>query len=213
MRDRRGTQSGLVGESRSPQTPYDRVLEQDTAACTDHGLRIEGCDEDLTEAFTDHADVAEDNDQCKYNVENTHERDQSFGYGADSFDTAEEYACSQNGKRNTDDPVDRRDIREIRCERCDCALDGTVDGVCLRHVADAKRGQYSETAEQDRQPGPFLTETVLDIVHRTTDPIAFFVFFTIADGQRDFGVLDDHAEQCGQPEPEDGAVAAERDGL
>ena len=74
VRDRRGTQPGLVGESRSSQTPYDRVLEQDTAACTDHGLRIEGCDEDLTEAFTDHADVAEDNDQCKYNVENTQNR-------------------------------------------------------------------------------------------------------------------------------------------
>ena len=58
-----------------------------------------------------------------------------------------------------------------------------------------------------------LAEAVFDVIHRAADPVALGVTFPVLDGERDLGILDDHAEQRREPQPEHRAVAAEGDGL
>ena len=57
-----------------------------------------------------------------------------------------------------------------------------------------------------------LAQTVLNVIHGAADPVALFIALTEADGQRDFAELGAHAQQSGDPHPEDSAGAADGDG-
>ena len=62
VRDRSGAKAGFVGERGSSQTPDDRVFEQDAAAGAGNSLWIERAYKDFAEAFSNHINVAEDDD-------------------------------------------------------------------------------------------------------------------------------------------------------
>ena len=71
--------------------------------------------------------------------------------------------------------------------------------------------EASEEGEDNRQPFPVLTKTILDIVHGTADPFANLVALAVLDGQGDLGVLGTHTHQGGNPHPEHSAGAADSD--
>ena len=101
---------------------------------------------------------------------------------------------------------------EAGIEGDDGGVDGIGDVVHLNGVADAESRQRAEDAEENGEPVPILAQAVLDIVHRAADPVAVLVALTEPDGEDDFGEFGAHADESGDPQPEDRAGAAERNG-
>ena len=155
-----------------------------------------------------------DNGNAKNDVKKRHSRDKLFRDSADALDAAEEDDADENSQNDAEDEVQHTALSSGgRDERVDSVVDGADDGVDLRHVADTESGDGCKDTEQDADPLPALAEAVLDVVHWAADPVALRVALTVLDREQNFGVLDHHAKQGSQPEPEDGAVAAEGDGL
>ena len=158
--------------------------------------------------------MAKNHDQSKNNVQDAHDRDELFRHGADALDAAEEDHADQRGDRNAEHEVQQLPLPfRSRDEGVDGVVQGADDGVDLRHIADAEGSDGCENAKQNADPLPVLAETVFDVVHRAADPVALCVALAVLDGQRDLGILDHHAEQRRQPQPEHCTVAAEGDGL
>ena len=208
------TEAGFVGECASAQTPDNRLLERNATSCAAERLGCKRCGKNLAESRANIAGMAENHGQREDDVQNAHNWDKFFRHGADALDAAEKDYADQRGNHNAEHEVQQLPLL-FRCR--DKGVDGVVqganDGVDLRHVANAEGGDCCEDTEQDADPLPALAETVLDVVHRTADPVAPRVALTVLDREKNFGVLDHHAQQSCQPEPEDGAVAAEGDGL
>ena len=214
MRDRSGAEAGLVGERRAAKTPDDGFLQDNTGSRAADGLRIESGGEDLAERGDDIICVENDNGNAKNDVQKRHSRDKLFRDSADALDAAEEDDADEDSQNDAEDEVQHAALSSGgRDERVDSVVDGADDGVDLRHVADTESGDGCKDTEQDADPLPALAEAVLDVVHRAADPVALRVALTVLDCEQNFGVLDHHAKQGSQPEPEDGAVAAEGDGL
>ena len=214
VRDGRGAEARLIGEGASAQAPDDGLLERNAAGRAAEGLGREGCAEDLGEGRADVAGVAEDDDEGEDDIENAHDRDELFGHRADALDAAEEDHADQARDHKAENEVQQLPLPFCRGDE---GVDGVVeradDGVDLRHVADAEGGDGREHAEQHADPLPVLAEAVFNVIHRAADPVALGVTFPVLDGERDLGILDDHAEQRREPQPEHCAVAAEGDGL
>ena len=214
VRDGRGAEARFIGEGASAQTPDDGLLERDAAGRAAEGLGCEGRAEDLGEGRADVASVAEDDDEGEDDIEDAHDRDELLGHRADTLDAAEEDHADQARDHKAENEVQQLPLPFCRGDE---GVDGVVeradDGVDLRHVADAEGGDGREHAEQHADPLPVLAEAILDVVHRAADPVALGVTFPVLDGECDLGILDDHAEQRREPQPEHRAVAAEGDGL
>ena len=88
----------------------------------------------------------------------------------------------------------------------------TGDVAHLHRIADTEGSQAAKHTKDDAQPLPVLAKTILDIVHGAADPVAVGVLLTELDAQQHLGVLGGHAQQGGNPQPEDGARAAQGDG-
>ena len=89
---------------------------------------------------------------------------------------------------------------------------GAGDLVALGDIADAERGKAAQKAEDDGKPFPALADSVFNIVHRAAVVGAVFILHAVLHGQKDLGILGDHAEEGGYPHPEDRARAAGEDG-
>ena len=68
------------------------------------------------------------------------------------------------------------------------------DGVGLDRIANAKSCNGTKQAEQDGQPPPVRTQSVLNVIHWATDVMSQFIDFPISNGQHRFPVLRGHAE-------------------
>ena len=86
-------------------------------------------------------------------------------------------------------------IKEIVCRR--------GDAVDLRNGTDAQQtSQHTEQGEQLCQPLPAGAHTIFNIVERTTQIVSFFVYCTIFDCQKAFGIFGRHTEQGCDLHPE-----------
>ena len=214
MGDGCGAKARFVGEGASAQAPDNGLLERNTTGRAAERLGRKGCGKDLAEGRAYIAGMAKNHDQSKNNVQDAHDRDELFRHGADALDAAEEDHADQRGDRNAEHEVQQLPLPfRSRDEGVDGVVQGADDGVDLRHIADAEGSDGCENAKQNADPLPVLAETVFDVVHRTADPVTLCVALAVLDGQRDLGILDHHAEQRRQPQPEHCTVAAEGDGL
>ncbi len=84
------------------------------------------------------------------------------------------------------------------------------DGVGLDRTADAEGGEECQDGEDDAEP--LHVEPAVEGVHGAADHIAFFSFDAVFDRDDGLGVFGGHAEETGDPHPEDRAGSAERDG-
>ncbi len=93
-------------------------------------------------------------------------------------------------------------------------VQGVRHGLRLNPVADPERGDGREERERDRQPTsqPRSPETVFEVVHRTAGLLAARVGLAIAHPQDGLGVLGRHADQPGDPHPEESPRTAGGDG-
>jgi len=65
------------------------------------------------------------------------------------------------------------------------------DGICLRHVSDAERGERAKGGEENRKP--FAAKPPFDIDHGPAHPGAVFLSVAVFDAQRFFSIICHHA--------------------
>ena len=213
VRDRRGAETGLVGEGAPAQSPDDRLTDRDARRAAENGAGRERRGEDRLERPADAAEVAENDDERHKDVRHAHKRNEFFRNSADALDAAEEHERREQRKADAEPPAQRRLAAETGVHGTHRVRHRADDGVGLRHVADAERRERRQHAERPGEPLPLIAHAVFDIVHRAADPVAACVALAVFDGQKDFRILDDHAEQRRHPQPEHRAVAAHGDRL
>ena len=158
------------------------------------------------------ADVPEDHDKTCHDIHRGHEGDQLLRDRPQALDAAEDDDGHQHRQDDAKHQVDGGLAGELGVEGHDDGVDGADDVAHLHRVADAEGGQGGEDGEDDRQPLPVLAHAVLDVVHGAAYPVAHRVSLTVLDGQHDFRVLGAHADEGGDPQPEEGARAAQHQG-
>ena len=90
---------------------------------------------------------------------------------------------------------------------------GNIDnGVYLSKSTNTKvSNQYAEYSEQCAKRLPLVTETILDVIHRTAGNISLIIHFTILNRQYAFCILGSHTEESSNPHPEQSARATRLD--
>ena len=216
-----GSETGLVGEHAAGHTLLDGGLDHDAGGAADGCVRAESALEDHAKHGAELADVAEDDQDGCHDVDDCHEGHQLLSDGADALDAAQQDQCHDDRDDHADDDAAGGDglsedldgaCFHVAAKCVDGGVDGGSDGVDLGHVADTEGGKETEDAEHAAEPAPAFAETVLNVVHRSADPVALVVALAVTDCQDHFGVLGRHAEQSRDPHPEDSAGAACRDG-
>ena len=145
-------------------------------------------------------EVREDDGERADDVDEGHDRDHLFGERGDATDAADEDEAGDDEGEDAGDPG--RDV-EGRVE-------GAGDRVGLHHVAhEAERDD-----DRDREEGGerLAAETLADVVGRAAGQVAVSVAGAVELGEDGFGEDGRHAEEGGDPHPEDGARTAHGDG-
>ena len=213
VRDRRGAETGLVGEGAPAQAPDDRLTDRDARRAAEHRPGRKRRRENLPERLPDAAEIAENDDERHKYVRHAHKRYELFRYLADALDAAEEDERREQRKADAEPPAQRRLTAEAGVHGAHRVRHRADDGVGLRHIADAERRERRQHAERPGKPLPLAAHAVFNIVHRAADPVAARVPLAELDGKQNLGILDDHAEQRRDPQPEHRAVAAHGDRL
>ena len=214
MGDTGRTTACLIGEGAAAQTPDDGLLQGDAGSSAHDSLGSESGGEDLAEGAGDVLGVADQNNETNQNIQQAHEGDQLFGDAADALDTADQDHGDQQSHGDAQNPAHHLNglVAEAE-EHIDRVGDGAGDRIDLAHVADTEGGQHRENGKQNSQPLPFGTKPLGDVVHGAAHPVAVFIPLAVVDGQGHLRVLDHHAHQGRQPQPEHRAVAAQGNGL
>ena len=210
---RRGAQAGLVGEHAALHAPGD-AQEHGAAGTAGDAGGGEGAHKDVMEDGGQGVGVVDNHHQGGDDVDQSHHGDQLLGDGAQALDAAEEDHGGEGGQGDAQHQV--HDLlgllAEAGLEGHDHVVDGGDDVAHLHGVADAEGSQGGEDTEQDAQPLPVLAQAVLDVVHGAAHPVAVLVPLTELHGQGNLGVLGTHTDEGSDPQPEDGAGAAQGDG-
>ena len=212
MGNRRGAKAGLVGEHAPLDAPLDAELDGHAGGAAGDSLRGERTAEDQTKHPGQLAGVGDQNDQAGNDVDEGHEGHQLLGDTADALDAAQEHHAHNDHQHHAQHQVDGAGaVRRGGDEGLDGGVDGVGDVAYLHRVADAEGGQAAEDTKDHRQPLPVLAQAVLDVVHGAAHPVAVLVPLTELHGQGNFGVLGTHTDEGSDPQPEDGARAAQGD--
>ena len=205
-----GTQTSFVGEDTTLHAPGDN--HEHGADCTTGNTCGGKCaSKDVTEDSRQGTSGEDNHSQAGHDVNHSHAGDQLLGNGTQTLDAAEQNECSCHSQDQADDQVDGGQSSEVRVESQDNSIDGRDDVAGLDGVAGTQCSQSSEDGEQDSQPLPLGAQTLGDGVHGTADPVAHSVALTELNSQQDLGILGSHTDQCGDPQPEQSAGAAQGD--
>ena len=166
------------------------------------------------EHFAQSAGVINQHDNTGNDVHHSHEGHQLLRNTAQALHAAQDDDTHQDSQDNAQHQV------QGLCSICAKAgvkclhhvADGGGDVAPLGGVADAEGSQRTENTEDNTQPLPVFAQAVLDVIHGAADPVAILVALTVFDRQHNLGVLGHHADEGGNPQPEDGARAAQGDG-
>ncbi len=161
----------------------------------------------------DLGDVEKHHDQAGQDIDSGHDGYQLLSNRANALDAADEHDANDNHQDDRQDDVNGHLLlRSSGDKGLDSGIDGVSDVAHLHRVADTEGGEAAKHTEDDTQPFPVLTQAILDIVHRAADPVTLGVALTEFHRQQHLGVLGRHAQQGRDPQPEDGAGAAQGDG-
>ena len=190
------THAGLVGEDAARHT----VANGGTDGAPHHGVQPEGRTADEFDSRNDPVVMEEDDGEPAQHVDDGHERHDERGGLGNALDAAQHHDGSQDGQRRAGDPgID-----------VEAGLDGLGHRVGLHRAADAEGGQHAKQGKQHRQP--LDAQAALDVVHGAAAHLPLVVGDAVLDGQHGLAVLGGHAEEGGDPHPEDGARATGDDG-
>lgn len=192
---RDGTFTGLVGE----QAAFDTRKDSRAETAADSSLRGEGIVEDQGEHIRYHADVEDDDDDGRQDVEASHDRYKELGEFGDTRDAAEDDERREHAEDGCRD--DRLDAKG--------ALDRQGDRVGLYRVVDEAKGHSNQNGKE--LSNARLLECVLDVVSRTAmvGIIAPGQFVNLGEGA--LYKACSAADESDDPHPEDGTRAAGND--
>ena len=200
MRDRRTALPRLVAEQAAADAPHHRHHERADAAA-DQRCRSEGLLEDQRHVPGKRAEVHEKNDQRSGYIQAGHCGRQDRGHLADSADAANDYQSDKGGE----------DQRRVDGRNAELALDLIGECIGLVHASTAERADGRAAGEQQRHPFPALAEPQLDVVHRAAGDRAIRIDLAMSYGQGALDILQRHAEEGGEPHPEERARASQPD--
>lgn len=197
-----GAHPGLVGEEAAGHPVAHGLLHPDAAGAPQHGGGGEGAHKDLAEGVADGAGVKGQGDGAAQDVDDGHEGDDLLGERGDAADAADEDKAGQHGDDDAHDQfVGAKGGGE-----------GRGDGVGLDHVPHKAQGEDDEDREEDGQhPAETPFKGGFYVVDRPADDRAVLLG-AVGLCQAGLGKDGGHAEEGGEPHPEDGAGPAHDDG-
>ena len=164
-------------------------------------------------------------DERADHVEGGHEGDDFFCYVGDAVQSADDDQGADDDQDNTDQQRDKRYLRIAAAPQDDGMHVGEKGGfhvfddfIDLSHVADAERGENGGKRKEDAQDfanrlaTAIGAQSFIQIVHGAAAPFVLLVAATVVDAQHVFRKVRHHAEQRGDPHPEDGTGPADGDG-
>ena len=201
--DSGGTHAGLVGEDTAGDTHLEGQQDSGADETTCGGGTGEGVGEDQAEGVGELTGVDAQHHDASDDVDDDHQRDEGGGDLADGLDAAEKDGADEDEHDDTGDHgVDPEGFLQVRGDR-----------VGLGHVADT---EGRDDGGEGEEPGEELTEGALDapleVALRSTGHVALGVRDAVPHTEERLGVLGRHAEQAGDPHPEQGAGATDGDG-
>lgn len=201
-----GTLTGFIGH----QTALDTLNQGDAESAAKDGFRTEGLGEDGVEEPGDAGDVQDDEHQDGEDIDHGHDGHDDVGDLGHLFGAAEGHEGHQDDEDGKGDPVDGSACGDLTAGEDgghgDYGGDG-VEALCRQAeegVEDIEQGQgYTYPCSALQQTAAVEGETA-DVL---------IVLFLLEDlGQGGFGEGGGHAEEGGEPHPEQGAGAADADG-
>ncbi len=206
MGDDGGAQTGLVGKHAARHALFDYGAEGVAEDAAADSLEIKGILEDCAESRAQIADVHDDNDDGQDEEQDAHEGDEDGGDSADPLDAADDNESGHDGDDDADNQLDCSGVKV-----CEAGGQCAGDLVCL-DGGHADCRQHAESGGEIAQPFPALAEALGYVIESAAGEVALLVLLAEVQTQDVFGVVGDHAEECGDPHPEHGAGAAGEDG-
>ena len=212
--------ASLVGEQSARNACTDRQHGAGAEEAARSRLSGEGAGEDFGEGLWDVRVVHDHGDQRHQNICDRHGRHDFFSDRADRLDAADDdnedkdrdHEASNDFAALTSREAKRAFNRLADFAKTEQAGDGVGHAVGLDHVAGGDRSEQRADAEQDGEPAPVLPEAAADIAHRAAAIFAIGVHVAEADGERAFGEGESHADEGGDPHPENRAGSAQGNG-
>ena len=207
--DGSGTQTGLVGKD-SPGHTSSHTDKEGTYHTAGNGTRIERSFKDGLEHFRHPFVINGYQDQSHCNIEHGHKRNQFRRNVSDSLNAAQQNQQNQSCNQNADSQVHISHIifiEHIEVEQC--GINGCHDGIDLRRISRPEYRQYAQDGIEHRQELPFFAQAVLDVIHRSADPISLIVSLSEVHRQGYLCKFRAHSQKCGTPHPENGTRTAQ----
>ena len=211
VRDRPGAQARLVGkDAAGDAAPHTH--EHGTDHTARKGPGIKGSRKDRSENTGNPADMHEDYTQSQENIKNRHKGHQLFREAADPPDPSQKDPAHTQGQHNAQHQVDHSQAPGLQDVIVDKdRVDGRHDRIDLGGIARPEDSDGPEDRKEDRKKMPFLRQAVFNKVHGSADPVPLGVALAEMDRQDHLGVFRAHAQQGGDPHPEDRAGPPDRD--
>ena len=195
----RGAHAGLIGEQAPGHAEAHGLLDAQTQCAAEDGLGIEGAHEDGLDGGEKVGVVDDQDDEASQDVEAGHDGHDLLREGGDAPHAADEDERGDGGHNDAHDGLGD----------AESGVEGVSDGVGLDHVAHEAQGQDDGDGEEAGQElAEAALEGRLDIVDGTAGDMAVLVCGLELLCQHGLAVDGGHAEEGGDPHPEDGAGAA-----
>ena len=195
-----GAHAGLVGEHAPGHADAAGVHHGSAQEAAGGGGAGKGVMEDAGKGRRDLAGVEDQHHDSADNIEDCHEGHQDLRHAGDAGDAADDHQGGQQSHHDADGPQGD----------AEGAIDAGSQGVGLDAGADAEGGDKAEEREQNGQP--LEAQAPGNVVHGAAHQLALLVGGAVGHRQRDLTVLDHHAHQGAEPQPEHGAGSAGGDG-
>ena len=202
MRDRGGTEPGLIREEPPPHPPERRHEEDPHAGPGDARRRVEGLGHDEGEGGEKEIEVQDDDDERARDVDGGHGRRQDPGDATDTGNPADDHRAHDERAREPRHPGGDAKLR----------LHHVGDRVGLDAVSRKEGAQPQADGEEDGHRLPGLPEAEFHVVHGAarygTLPARSGIIpvpdLAVLHGRRDLGVFRRHPDEAGHPHPEEG---------
>src|SRR5690554_4865046 len=179
MRNRRTTQTRLVGEDPARHTKPNGSHYGSTGKATHRCVGVEGVVKDHAEGFTDLAGIDNQHHQPGENIKNAHDRHQLTGDLTDTLDTANDHRARQHHQNQARGPGRNTEGR----------TESISHGVGLHGITDPEGGDRTKESESTAQPQPLPAQAILDIEHGPAEWLTVALVFRLRYGSYGFGNL------------------------
>ena len=139
------------------------------------------------------------NQQRTQHIKHSHERHNQFCRTGNGFDSSQHHAAYRHSHHHTDEPH----------WQPEGFTGGFCNGIDLGKGSTAQHGRHNpEEGKQLCQPFPFLSHTVLYVIHRAAANLPVLIHGTVFYRQKAFCVLGSHPQKSRHPHPEKSARSA-----